>query len=302
MSKSVPKPVPERASARVPATRKPAGRTQPVKRPAAPSPLMALHDGVIYGPIRSRRLGRSLGINLTPAKTKLCSFNCTYCQYGWSKAFRAGDARGASDGWPSVDMVIRAVAGALRTLAAQGEAVDRLTLAGHGEPTMHPQFSDVIAALRKLRDKAAPGTPIAILSNASTLDRADVRTALAQIDERYMKLDAGDAAILRAVNGCTIPVDALVKGLSAVEGVVIQAMFVRDRTGRIDNATDLAVINWIVALQRIKPAAVHIYTLDRTPAWPYLQAVPTVRLMEIGHQVRRAGIPCEVFARVERAS
>lgn len=262
---------------------------------------MALHEGVVYGPIRSRRLGRSLGINLTPANTKLCSFNCTYCQYGWSKAPRGGDQR-TLDTWPAPDVVVRAVTKALRALAAQGEGVDRLTLAGHGEPTMHPQFRDVVAALRALRDKSLPGIPIAILSNASTLDRPDVRAALAMIDERYMKLDAGDANILRAVNGTTISIDTLVKGLSSVEDVIVQAMFVKDRTGRIDNTTDMAVINWVVALQRIKPAAVHVYTLDRTPAWPYLQAVPAARLLEIGSQVRRAGIPCEVFARVERAS
>jgi wyosine [tRNA(Phe)-imidazoG37] synthetase (radical SAM superfamily) len=262
---------------------------------------MALHEGVVYGPIRSRRLGRSLGINLTPANTKLCSFNCTYCQYGWSTPSRVEDRR-PLESWPSPQVVVRAVSRVLRTFAAQGESIDRLTLAGHGEPTMHPRFAEVVDALRALRDKVVPGVPIAVLSNASTLERADVRSALATIDERYMKLDAGDTKILRAVNGSTMPIETLVQGLSTIKNIVVQAMFVKDRTGRIDNTTDLAVINWVVALQRIKPAAVHIYTIDRAPAWPYLQAVSAGRLQEIANQVSRAGFACEVFTRSEHPS
>jgi wyosine [tRNA(Phe)-imidazoG37] synthetase (radical SAM superfamily) len=262
---------------------------------------MALHDGVVYGPIRSRRLGRSLGINLTPANLKLCSFNCTYCQYGWSRPSRSEDRR-SLESWPSPQAVVRAVSRVVRTFAAKGESIDRLTLAGHGEPTMHPRFAEVVDALRALRDKIVPRVPIAVLSNASTLDRADVRAALATVDERYMKLDAGDTKILRTVNGATMPIETIVQGLIAVKQVVIQAMFVKDRTGRIDNTTDLSVINWVVALQRIKPAAVHIYTIDRAPAWPYLQAVPAARLQEIASQVRRVGFTCEVFARTEHTS
>ena len=259
---------------------------------------MALHEGVVYGPIRSRRLGRSLGINLTPANAKLCSFNCTYCQYGWSKSSRGEDRR-SLESWPSPQVVVRAVSRVLRTFAARGESIDRLTLAGHGEPTMHPRFAEVVDALLALRDKVVPGVPIAVLSNASMLEHADVRTALATIDERYMKLDAGDAKVLRTINGSTMPIETIVQGLSAVKNIVVQAMFVKDRTGRIDNTTDLSVISWVVALQRIKPAAVHIYTIDRAPAWPYLQAVPAARLHEIANQVRRAGLTCEVFTRSE---
>jgi wyosine [tRNA(Phe)-imidazoG37] synthetase (radical SAM superfamily) len=151
-----------------------------------------------------------------------------------------------------------------------------------------------------MRDALVPGVPIAVLSNASTLDRDDVREALAMVDERYMKLDAGDAATLRAVNGSTVPFDALVRRLADVPDITVQAMFVKDRAGRVDNTTEMAVIAWVTALQRIKPAAVHVYTLDRMPAWPYLQPAPTARLLEIGQRVRLAGIPCEVFARTEK--
>jgi wyosine [tRNA(Phe)-imidazoG37] synthetase (radical SAM superfamily) len=297
----VAKSVQKRAETGVPVARK-SSRSKsapPVKRVAVPSPLMGLHEGVVYGPIRSRRLGRSLGINLTPANLKLCTFNCSYCQYGWSRQDRGGPGR-SSEAWPSPDTVVRSVRAALKAMASRGESVDKLTLAGHGEPTMHPQFGDVVRALREMRDALVPGVPIAVLSNASTLDREDVRDALALVDERYMKLDAGDAATLRAVNGSTVPFDALVQHLAGLRDITVQAMFVKDRAGRVDNTTEMAVIAWVTALQRIKPAAVHVYTLDRMPAWPYLQPAPSARLFEIGQRVRLAGIPCEVFARTEK--
>jgi wyosine [tRNA(Phe)-imidazoG37] synthetase (radical SAM superfamily) len=110
-----------------------------------------------------------------------------------------------------------------------------------------------------------------------------------------MKLDAGDTATLRSVNGTSLPVDQIVEGLKKVPGIVIQSMFVKDRTGRIDNTGDLTVIGWIGALERIKPKSVHIYTIDRAPAFPYLQQVSAARLREIAQRVRLAGVTCEIF-------
>jgi len=267
----------------------------------AASALMALHEGVVYGPVRSRRLGRSLGINLTPAHLKLCSFNCGYCQYGYSEPSRLATTP-AIENWPAPAAVAKAVALALKTLAAQDDRIDRLTLAGHGEPTMHPRFKEIVTALRKVRDDLAPGVPLTVLSNASTLHRDDVRAALADLDERYMKLDAGDTATLRSVNGTTIPVAQIVDALCQMRNIVIQAMFVKDRTGRIDNTGDLTIINWVSALERIKPKAVHIYTIDRAPAFPYLQQVPAARLREIAQRVRLAGLHCDVFGIPEEAA
>ena len=100
---------------------------------------------------------------------------------------------------------------------------------------------------------------------------------------------------MRKINGTPVPYDQILEGLSKLKNIVIQGMFVKDRSGRLDNTSDLAVINWVVALQRIKPRAVHVYTLDRAPAFPYLQAVPATRLKEIVQRVRLAGLACEVF-------
>jgi len=278
----------------IPVTRAKPAAAHSHPKPMATAMLMPLHEGIVYGPVRSRRLGRSLGINLTPAHLKLCSFNCSYCQYGWSEHSRRA-SEPAFEHWPSAATVAKAVAAALRSLAAQGDRIDRLTLAGHGEPTMHPKIKEVVAALRKVRDDLAPGVPIAVLSNASTLDRADVREALAGLDERYMKLDAGDTATLRSVNGSPLSIEQLVIGLKKVPDIVIQAMFVKDRTGRVDNTGDLTVINWVGALDRIRPKAVQLYTIDRTPAFPYLQPVPAARLREILQRVRLAGFACDVY-------
>ncbi len=256
--------------------------------------MLPLHEGVIYGPVHSQRLGQSLGINILPRHQKVCTFNCSYCQYGWTRNYPSG-ATVAADAWPHPSVIARNVATALQRLNQHGDRVDRLTLAGHGEPTLHPQFPDVVEALLRVRNKFAPGAPLAVLSNSSTLANAPIAAAIARLDERYMKLDAGDAALLRRVNAATVPLEQIVDGLRRLRGVVIQTMFVRDRLGRIDNAGDLAVSAWIATLGTIRPAAVHIYTIDRAPAWPYLLPVPAERLAEITRRAQAAGLIAESF-------
>ncbi len=253
--------------------------------------MLPLHQGIVYGPVRSRRLGLSLGINVLPRHQKVCTFNCSYCQYGWTR----NGATSAADTWPDPQVIARTVGAALARLTRHPEPIQRLTLAGHGEPTLHPQFADVVDALLAMRDRCAPGVPLAILSNASTLASAPVAEAVSRIDERYMKLDAGDAALLRRVNAAMVPFDRLIESLRSLPGVAIQTMFVRDRMGRIDNSGDLAVATWINTVSSIHPRAVHIYTIDREPAWPYLQPVPAARLVEIAHRAQAAGLDAHAF-------
>jgi len=263
--------------------------------------MLPLHESIVYGPVRSRRLGYSLGINILPRNAKVCTFNCSYCQYGWTRNAPRGSLS-ATGVWPTPTSIARALGSVLQRVRASEERIDRLTLAGHGEPTLHPQFEEVVAGLRAVRDKLAPGTPLAILSNSTTLDKPSVRRALLQIDERYMKLDAGEPTLVRRVNGSTIQLEQLVKGLRELTEVVIQAMFVRDRLSRIDNATDVAIATWISVLRTIHPRSVHIYTIDRAPAWPYLQPVAANRLEEIARRVRAAGIEAEAFLSASAAA
>jgi wyosine [tRNA(Phe)-imidazoG37] synthetase (radical SAM superfamily) len=257
--------------------------------------MLPLQEGIVYGPVRSRRLGHSLGVNILPRHTKLCTFNCSYCQYGWTghpvTAGRVPD----NEPWPTPAAVGKAVGQRLQRFLSQGERLDRITLAGNGEPTLHPQFADVVAALRETRDSIAPTVPLAILSNSSTLEQPGVADALNRLDERYMKLDAGEAVLFRRVNAAQVPFERLLDGLRRLEGIVVQSMFVKDRLGRIDNTTDLAIAHWISTLNTISPRAVHVYTIDRAPAWPYLQPITAARLEEIGRRARAAGLAAEVF-------
>jgi len=256
--------------------------------------MLPLQEGIVYGPVRSRRLGYSLGVNILPRHAKLCTFNCSYCQYGWTQR-QATPGAPDSEPWPTPATVGKAVGQRLQRMVSQGERIDRITLAGNGEPTLHPQFADVLAALREARDAFAPGLPLAVLSNSSTLEQPGIAAALNELDERYMKLDAGEASLFRRVNASQVPFERVVDGLRHLDRIVVQSMFVKDRLGRIDNATDLAVAHWIAALQGIAPVAVHVYTIDRAPAWPYLQPITAARLEEIGRRARAVGLQTEVF-------
>src|SRR5262245_48351350 len=155
---------------------------------AACMPLPLL-EGIVYGPVRSRRLGRSLGVNVLPRRMKVCNMDCAYCQYGWTRSRSAAPGRAR---WPAPKRVAAAVSARLHAAESSDELIDRLTVAGHGEPTLHPRFEEIAERLCGLRDRLAPTIRLAILSNSTTAALAAVRRGLALFDDRYMKLDAGD--------------------------------------------------------------------------------------------------------------
>jgi wyosine [tRNA(Phe)-imidazoG37] synthetase (radical SAM superfamily) len=255
--------------------------------------MLPLVQGIVYGPVRSRRLGVSLGVNVLPPDTKVCNLNCAYCQYGWTR--RTGESvwHGA---WPTVLDVALAVQDRLMLARRRRERIDRLTVAGHGEPTLHPEFDAVLSALRAVRDDEKPGLPIAVLSNSTTADSVSVRRALGRIEERHMKLDAGTDVLFHRLNGSETPYDRVLHGLERLAPFVLQAMFVSDRSGRLDNTTDRAIEDWLRAVVRVHPACVHLYTIDRAPAYSGLHAVPASRLTAIAERVRQLGIPVLTFA------
>lgn len=246
---------------------------------------MQLQRAPVYGPLQSRRLGRSLGVNVLPVAYKTCNFNCAYCQYGRTATPR-------SIAWPDPDTIVAAVDRAL----AGGTALDHITVAGNGEPTLHPAFSRIVDGLVAVRNRRAPRTPLAILSNGSTLDRPDVVHAMARFDERHMKLDAGDATTLLRVNACPVPLGRLIAGLRDLGGIIVQSMFVRDAKGAIDNTTPEALGSWIQALRRVRPSAVHVYSVDRKPAVGSLVPVSRIQLEHIAKRVESEGMPARVFA------
>jgi wyosine [tRNA(Phe)-imidazoG37] synthetase (radical SAM superfamily) len=253
-------------------------------------PLLPLHHGTVYGPVRSRRLGRSLGINVFPAGRKICNFNCLYCQYGWT---REDERSVRPEEWPAP----AAIAGDTRAALQQktGGRIDRITLAGNGEPTLHPGICEVVERLRVVRDEVAPSARLVVLSNSGTLNRPPVVSALHRLDEVYMKLDAAHPDVFRRLNGAGDDRLPSFRTLRALPHVTIQSLFTRDEARRVDNTAPEALGHWLEALRIIRPAAVHIYTIDRQPAWRALMPIPRAELMAIADRVRVEGIAAHVF-------
>lgn len=248
---------------------------------------------LIFGPVDSRRYGRSLGVNILPPDRKICDFNCPYCECGWTEV---AASRGPAPAlFPPARDVLAGLEADFRARRDAGETIDTITFAGNGEPTMHPEFAAIAAGTRALRDRFYPRATLVLLSAATNLGRADVREALGAFDVRVMKLDAGTAEGFRAVN---MPVgkfalDRIVADLMTLRGIVIQAMFVR---GRVDNTTEEEVSAWIRLLAEIRPESVQVYSLDRAAPDERLERVPFEALRAIAARVtRETGIPAEAF-------
>jgi wyosine [tRNA(Phe)-imidazoG37] synthetase (radical SAM superfamily) len=199
------------------------------------------------------------------------------------------------EAFPSAEAVKVALEEALLKLSAEGTQIDSVTIAGNGEPTLHPELAELVEAAVVLRDGLMPGARLSVLTNGSTLHLSGVVEALNRLDERVVKLDAGDWASLRAVNlpHRSFDLDRMISSLPNLVDCVIQSMFVR---GRVDNTTDEAVAAWIARVAQIAPLAVQIYSLDRVPADRSLEVVPEAHLRIIARKCEAAvGVPCEVY-------
>lgn len=253
-----------------------------------------LTDGVTYGPVKSRRLGSSLGVNILPFGVKVCSFNCNYCQCGWTTDTVDPEAL-AKYRFPTADEVAAALRKTLEELRSKGEKLDCITLAGNGEPTLHPDFLDVVRSILSVRDEVMPGVRVDILSNAAHLDRAAVVDGLNLLDARYMKLDAGNEGQFLNMNSPVTDVGIwdVVKQLPKLKDFIVQAMFTH---GRRDNTDSKSVIDWINTVKRVKPLSVQIYSVDRFPADKKITKVDRTLLEEIAQALtEQTGVPAEVF-------
>ena len=182
-----------------------------------------LQQGIIYGPVRSRRLGWDLCLNTSPINYKLCSFNFVYCQYGWTDVCTMDIADRLGD-FPTLDDFKKALEDALR----ENREINNITFSGNGEPTLHPQFEELVDITRQLKEEYFPGAKLGILSNSSTINIEKVHRALTKLDFRIMKLDVGDLETLRKINQPCRVVDyeAILSGLKSLEKVTLQTMFV----------------------------------------------------------------------------
>lgn len=250
-----------------------------------------LYPSPVFGPVRSRRLGLSLGINLLPADGKACTFDCIYCECGFNGERRPSKPR------PSREEVRAALEARLIGMQAAGELPDVLTFAGNGEPTSHHDFAAIIDDTIRLRDRYCPKAGISVLSNATFAARPEVRDALLRVNNNIQKLDTVDTAYIARVNrpAGSYDVERIVRDLCAFEGhVIVQTIFMKgtDTEGHdVDNTSDAYVLPWIEALRRIRPRQVMIYTIDReTPARGLLKATPA-ELDRIVAMVEAEGIP-----------
>jgi wyosine [tRNA(Phe)-imidazoG37] synthetase (radical SAM superfamily) len=251
--------------------------------------LLSLQKGITYGPVRSRRLGYSLGINLLPSDTKVCTFNCLYCQYGWTDLAALG--RLGSLALPSRQQVADALEMALREAASPPAYI---TFSGNGEPTIHPDFPAIVDDVIEIRNRLAPSARTAILSNSTTVTDPRIREALSRLDARIMKLDAGTEARLGDYNQPApgYRLDPIVKGLAALKDVTVQALFT---SGPAGNSSEEDIAAWLESIRAVRPAAVQIYTLDRGYPSGDIRPLERENLEAIGERLRGAGIRVEVF-------
>lgn len=235
---------------------------------------------LVYGPVRSRRLGRSLGVNLSPPGLVVCSFDCVYCE------FRRGGAGASGARWPAPADVARALAHAL----ARPRGLDSITISGHGEPTLHPRFAEVVKEVLAEARRARPEVPVRILTNATGALRPDVRHALDLLDERIVKLDAGALRVSRPVGQ---PLGGLLAAVSLLRDFVVQACFVE---GSVSNTDEETVHEWIELVRELRPRAVQLYTIDRPPARAEVHPVAAAHLGAIARRLERAtGIPARAY-------
>jgi wyosine [tRNA(Phe)-imidazoG37] synthetase (radical SAM superfamily) len=239
-----------------------------------------LWETTVYGPVQSRRLGVSLGLNLLPQRSKLCSFDCPYCQCG----FNTPKAEGSR--WPSPDEVVHSLTRALARLTA---LPDWFTFSGNGEPTLHPRFAVVVDRVLAVRAEFAPKTRLGILSNGLTAGQPAVRAALLRLDARWMKLDPGP---MEQVNGARYDVERLATDYRGLKPYTVQAMVVRGRDW--DGSSDESVAAWLPRLMRADPDAVQLYSLARPPADAGVHNVPRERLDEMAMAIRKALPRCRV--------
>jgi len=261
-------------------------------RPKRPRKL-SLQSGIVYGPVRSRRLGVSLGINLLPTRYKLCSFNCVYCQYGWTKKGPFVPTEELID-MPGLDAIIAAIEAALSQLTKAGKNIDSLTICGNGEPTLYPDLATVVQIAKQARDHYQPQARLAILSNSSTIGSQTVRAALEPIDLKIMKFDAGSEEMFCQLNHPRTPIymGDIVAGLKQLKNITLQSLFVQ---GRVANADPDSVGLWVEKLHEIRPLEVQVYTLERETVDQRIEKVSLATLQWIADQVRwRAGVPAEV--------
>ena len=255
--------------------------------------VKGLVGGIVFGPVTSRRFGRSLGINPLPPDRKICTFDCPYCECGSTQVDESRCLE--AQPFPSAEEVLAAVRDAMAELAAAHIPIDSLTLTGNGETTLHPDFERIIDGIIELRDAALPDARIVVLTNGTRLTDASVRRALTRVDRCVVKIDAGREETFVRINRPLerITLEDITREAAELPRVIVQTMFVR---GLVDNTTDDELAAWIERVRGVDPVAVQIYSLERLPAEEGLIAVAREELAQIAAALRAAvDVPVDVY-------
>lgn len=220
---------------------------------------MMLHfDDIVFGPVSSRRLGSSLGVNILPLKGKLCNFDCIYCECGWNKdgiALRK---------FPSAIEVEAALKDKMVQTALSGVDVDSITFSGNGEPTLNPEFAKIVDIVLKLRDRYYPKAKVSVLSNATMLGRPDVMAALMKTDNPILKLDAGEIGLIRGINRPSGHYDfeEVIRNMESFQGnFILQTMFMK--SSEYETTAPDMLLKWYDIVRRLRPREIMVYTIDR---------------------------------------
>lgn len=244
-------------------------------------------DDIVFGPIRSRRLGSSLGVNILPSKGKLCNFDCVYCECGWNRD-------GVSDRkFPTLAEVEEALESKISTLAADGIPVDSITFSGNGEPTVNPDFPEIIDVVLRLRDRFYPSAKVSVLSNATMLDRNEVFEALRKVDNPILKIDAPNDALVTMINKPqgSYSLENVVARMAEFKGdFVLQTMFLRSP----DFDLGQTVEDWRNIVRRLKPRETMVYTIDRETPDKTLQKYTVEQMTEFVKPLQDEGYVIQI--------
>jgi wyosine [tRNA(Phe)-imidazoG37] synthetase (radical SAM superfamily) len=252
-----------------------------------------IYPSPIFGPVHSRRLGVSLGINLLPADGKFCTFDCIYCECGYNADFRPHLKL------PTREEVQQALEARLLDMQQNGPKPDVLTFAGNGEPTAHPQFAGIIDDTLALRDKYFPKAKVSVLSNSTFIHKPEVFEALCKVDNNILKLDTINETYIHEVDRPTghYDVKQIIECMKAFQGkLIIQSLFMKGTHQglSVDNTSDEYVLPWLEIVKEIAPQQVMIYTIDRETPSPLLEKASHEELDRIAAQVQQAGISVSV--------
>lgn len=255
-----------------------------------------LWSDIVFGPIHSRRVGTSLGINLLPRNGKLCSFDCIYCECG---ALSSGAPK-KDRKMPSLEQVSDAMSRRFKELYDEGVTIDSISFTGNGEPTLHRNFPEIVDKTVELRDRYFPSAVISVFSNSTTLERRGVFEALMKVDNRIMKVDCSDEQLLNVVNRPSgdFSLERVLKNLERFNGdFILQTMFFK---GAVDGCEfDLAapgpVAGWIEIVRRLRPSKIMAYSLDRDTPVAGLMKTPREKLEEVTAPLRDEGFEIEIY-------